>query len=41
VQLVDIFRGIMPFLAMVLISMILLYVFPQIAFWLPDYLYSH
>ena len=41
VQLVEIFKGVMPFLAMVVIAMVLLYVFPQIAHWLPDYLYSH
>jgi len=38
VQLMDIFRGCFPFLFMVLLSMVLLYTFPQIAFWLPDYL---
>ena len=36
VQLVDIFRGCFPFLSMVLLSMVLLYNFPQIAFWLPN-----
>jgi TRAP-type mannitol/chloroaromatic compound transport system permease large subunit len=41
VQLIDIFKGVMPFLAMVMISMILLYVFPEIAYWLPDYIYGH
>jgi hypothetical protein len=25
----------------VMISMILLYVFPDIAYWLPDYIYGH
>ncbi|MCW5700661.1 MAG: TRAP transporter large permease subunit, partial [Rhodospirillales bacterium] len=40
VQLIDIFRGVMPFLFMVIIAMILLYVFPNIAHWLPDYLYG-
>ena len=41
VQLIEIFKGVMPFLAMVMISMILLYVFPEIAYWLPDYIYGH
>jgi tripartite ATP-independent transporter DctM subunit len=41
VQLIDIFKGVMPFLGMVMISMILLYVFPEIAYWLPDYIYGH
>ena len=39
VQLVEIFRGIMPFLAMVLVAMIILYNFPQVALWLPQKLY--
>ena len=40
VQLIAIFKGIMPFLAMVLIAMIILYNFPQVALWLPNKLYS-
>ncbi|MBK8906576.1 MAG: TRAP transporter large permease subunit [Rhodospirillales bacterium] len=40
VQLVEIFKGIMPFLMMVLIAMVLLYIFPGIAHWLPSYLYG-
>ena len=36
VQLMDIFEGCFPFLFMVLLSMVLLYNFPQIAFWLPN-----
>ena len=40
VQLVQIFRGCMPFLAMVLISMILVYVFPPITYYLPDLVYG-
>ncbi|WP_316978455.1 TRAP transporter large permease [Shumkonia mesophila] len=40
VQLMSIFRGCMPFLFMVLLAMIILYNFPQIATGLPDYLYG-
>ncbi len=40
VQLVDIFRGVLPFLSMVLIAMMLLYTFPEIAFWLPGLIYG-
>ncbi len=40
VALTDIFRGVMPFLALIVFSMVLLYVFPQIAFFLPDYFYG-
>jgi tripartite ATP-independent transporter DctM subunit len=39
VTLVDIFRGALPFVFMVFMTMALVYVFPQIALWLPDYLY--
>jgi len=40
VQLVDIFRGVMPFLGIVLLSMVILYVFPEIALWLPTAVYQ-
>jgi TRAP-type mannitol/chloroaromatic compound transport system permease large subunit len=40
VQLVQIFRGCMPFLAMVFIAMTLLYLFPGIALWLPELVYG-
>ncbi|ESR26604.1 TRAP-type C4-dicarboxylate transport system, large permease component [Lutibaculum baratangense AMV1] len=40
VQLVAIFKGVFPYLGMILICMILLYTFPQIAFWLPSLVYG-
>lgn len=40
VQLTHIFRGALPFVGMVFLTMFLVYVFPGIALWLPDYLYS-
>jgi tripartite ATP-independent transporter DctM subunit len=40
VTLADIFKGALPFVGMVFISMVLVYVFPGIALWLPDYLYT-
>jgi TRAP-type mannitol/chloroaromatic compound transport system permease large subunit len=40
VQLVAIFKGCMPFLALVFLSMIILYVFPQIAYFLPNLVYG-
>ncbi|MBI3126555.1 MAG: TRAP transporter large permease subunit [Candidatus Tectomicrobia bacterium] len=40
VSLADIFRGAMPFMVMVIISMVLLYIFPGIAMWLPDQVYG-
>jgi len=40
VQLVEIFAGCFPFLTVVFISMVLLYVFPEIALWLPEQIYA-
>jgi tripartite ATP-independent transporter DctM subunit len=39
VQLVEIFKGVLPFLSMVILSMIMLYIFPEIALWLPSQVY--
>ena len=41
VQLWTIFRGCLPFLSMVFLTMILMYVFPQIVTWLPDLFYGN
>ena len=40
VQLVDIFKGSVPFVGLVFIAMILIYIFPGIALWLPHVLYN-
>ena len=40
VELTHIFRGALPFVGMVFLTMFLVYVFPGIALWLPDYLYT-
>jgi len=39
VNINDIFRGVLPFMLIVVVSMIMLYTFPQIGLWLPSYLY--
>jgi tripartite ATP-independent transporter DctM subunit len=39
VQLTQIFGGCMPFLSMVFLSMLIVYLFPQIVMWLPGLLY--
>ena len=39
VTLADIYKGALPFVFMVFIAMVLVYVFPGLALWLPDYLY--
>ncbi|MBK7664465.1 MAG: TRAP transporter large permease subunit [Sterolibacteriaceae bacterium] len=41
VQLWTIFRGCLPFLSMVFLTMVLMYVFPQIVTWLPDLFYGN
>lgn len=40
VSIDEIFAGVMPFLAIVLFAMLLLYLFPGIALWLPNTLYN-
>ena len=40
VKLADIYKGALPFVFMVFILMVLVYVFPGLALWLPDYLYG-
>jgi tripartite ATP-independent transporter DctM subunit len=39
VTLADIFKGALPFVWMVFMAMVLVYIFPQLVLWLPDYLY--
>ena len=41
VELMDIFKGIMPFLAIVIFAMIILYNFPGLATWLPEKLFGN
>ena len=40
IELMDIFRGIMPYLGIVILTMCLMYAFPGIALWFPDYLFG-
>jgi TRAP-type mannitol/chloroaromatic compound transport system permease large subunit len=40
VLLSQIFKGNYPFLAMVVLAMVILYVFPDIVFWLPNAVYG-
>ena len=40
VQISDIFRGMMPYMFMVIVCMVILYVFPEIIFWLPNRTYG-
>jgi tripartite ATP-independent transporter DctM subunit len=41
VELMEIFRGIMPFLGIVIFAMVLMYLFPGIALWLPETLFAN
>ncbi len=40
IELMEIFRGLMPYLAIVILCMVLMYQFPGIALWFPDYLFG-
>ncbi len=40
VQLITIFKGCLPFVSMVFLAMVMVYVFPQLVFWLPELFYS-
>ncbi len=40
IELSEIFRGIMPYLAIVIFIMVMMYQFPGIALWLPDYFFG-
>jgi len=40
VELMDIFKGIMPFLLIVIIAMVIMYNFPGLALWLPTALFG-
>ena len=40
VELMEIFKGIMPYLGIVIFAMFLMYQFPQIILWLPKYLFG-
>ncbi len=40
IRLIQIFKGVLPFLSMIFLSMVLLYNFPGIALWLPTSIYG-
>ncbi|MDH3377044.1 MAG: TRAP transporter large permease subunit [Gammaproteobacteria bacterium] len=40
IQLMEIFKGILPYLAIVIFAMVLMYLFPGIALWFPDFLFG-
>ena len=40
VQLIDVFKGCLPFLSMVFLAMAILYTFPGLALWLPKIIYG-
>jgi tripartite ATP-independent transporter DctM subunit len=40
IELMEIFKGIMPYLGIVIFAMVLMYQFPGIALWFPDYLFG-
>ncbi len=40
IELIEIFKGLMPYLFIVIFCMVLMYQFPGIALWFPDYLFG-
>ncbi len=40
IELIEIFKGLMPYLAIVIFCMVLMYQFPGIALWFPEYLFG-
>ena len=40
VELMEIFKGIIPFLGIVIFAMVLMYIYPEIALWLPEKLFA-
>jgi TRAP-type mannitol/chloroaromatic compound transport system permease large subunit len=40
VRISDIFRGMMPYMLIVILCMMLLYIFPQLVYWLPNLIYG-
>jgi tripartite ATP-independent transporter DctM subunit len=40
IELIEIFKGIMPYLVIVIFIMVLMYQFPELALWLPDYFFG-
>ncbi|MBT3764500.1 MAG: TRAP transporter large permease subunit [Rhodospirillales bacterium] len=40
IELVQIFKGLMPYLSIVILCMVLMYQYPNLALWLPDYLFG-
>jgi tripartite ATP-independent transporter DctM subunit len=40
IELIQIFKGLMPYLGIVILCMVLMYQFPGIALWFPDYLFG-
>lgn len=40
ISLVDIYRSIIPFVLIMILALVIVMVFPQIALWLPEYVYS-
>ena len=40
IELIQIFKGLMPYLGIVILTMVLMYQFPGLALWFPDYLFG-
>jgi len=40
IELIEIFKGIIPYLGIVILTMVLMYIFPGIELWFPDFLFG-
>jgi tripartite ATP-independent transporter DctM subunit len=40
IEIPDIFRGMMPYMAIVVLCMVIIYIFPQTVYWLPNAIYG-
>lgn len=40
ITLTDIYRSIIPFVLVMTLALVLIMIYPQIALWLPEYVYS-
>ncbi|MBT6416548.1 TRAP transporter large permease subunit, partial [Candidatus Puniceispirillum sp.] len=40
ISIIDIYRSVIPFVFVMVLALIMVMVFPEIALWLPDYVYN-
>jgi TRAP-type mannitol/chloroaromatic compound transport system permease large subunit len=40
ISIIDIYRSVIPFVFVMVLALVMVMVFPEIALWLPDYVYN-